>query len=85
MENINPNTDMRNLTYDKVLRLPEGTHVARVNAEKCMIVRLRQGYTLTTLTGDGRLRVQYYSERAHLFWEDIVENPFRQEKGGQSS
>lgn len=50
-----------------------------------MIVRLRQGYTLTTLTGDGRLRVQYYSERAHLFWEDIVENPFRQKKGGQSS
>ena len=63
-----------NLTYDAILKLPEGAHVVRVNAEKCMVIRLRQGYTLTALTPDNRLRVQYYSERAHLFWEDIVEN-----------
>ena len=41
-----------------------------------MVIRLRQGFTLTALTPDNRLRVQYYSERAHLFWEDIVENIF---------
>ena len=29
-----------------------------------------------SMTPDNRLRVQYYSERAHLFWEDIVENIF---------
>ena len=56
--------------------MPEGAHIAHVNAEKCMVIRLRQGYTLTALTPDNRLRVQYYSERAHLFWEDIVENIF---------
>ena len=36
-----------NLTYDAILKLPEGAHVVRVNAEKCMVIRLRQGYTLT--------------------------------------
>ena len=70
-------SDLPNLTYDAILKLPEGAHVVRVNAEKCMAIRLRQGYTLTALTPDNRLRVQYYSERAHLFWEDIVENAFR--------
>ena len=65
-----------NLTYDAILKLPEGAHVVRVNAEKCMVIRLRQGYTLIAVTPDKRLRVQYYSERAHLFWEDIVENIF---------
>lgn len=69
-------SDLPNLTYDSILKLPEGAHVVRVNAEKCMVIRLRQGYTLTALTSDNRLRVQYYSERAHLFWEDIVENIF---------
>ena len=74
-ENTN-HSDLPNLTYTAVLKLPEGAHVVRVNAEKCMVIRLRQGYTLTTVTPDKRLRVQYYSERAHLFWEDIVENIF---------
>ena len=69
-------SDLHNLTYDAILKLPEGAHVVRVNAEKCMAIRLQQGYTLTALTSDNRLRVQYYSERAHLFWEDIVENIF---------
>lgn len=40
------------------------------------VLAVQQGYTLTALTSDNRLRVQYYSERAHLFWEDIVENIF---------
>ena len=40
-------SDLPNLTYDAILKLPEGAHVVRVNAEKCMAIRLRQGYTLT--------------------------------------
>lgn len=75
-ENLN-HSDLPNLTYEAILKLPEGAHIVCVNAEKCMVIRLRQGYTLTTVTPDKRLRVQYYSERAHLFWEDIVENAFR--------
>ena len=70
----NTHSDLPNLTYTAVLKLPEGAHIVRVNTEKCM---LRQGYTLLAPTPDQRLRVQYYSERAHLFWEDIVENTFR--------
>ena len=70
-------SDLSNLTYDAVLKLPEGAHIAHVNSEKCMVIRLRQGYTLIAVTTDKRLRVQYYRERAHLFWEDIVENAFR--------
>ena len=72
-------SDLPNLTFTAVLKLPEGAHIVRVNTEKCMVIRMRQGYTLLAPTPDKRLRVQYYSERAHLFWEDIVENTFRVE------
>ena len=75
-ENTN-HSDLPNLTYTAVLKLPEGAQIVRVNTEKCMVIRLRQGYTLLAPAPDQRLRVQYYSERAHLFWEDIVENTFR--------
>ena len=49
-----------------------------VNAEKCMVIRLRQGFTLTvTSTLDNRSCVQYYSERAHLLsWGGHRENIF---------
>ena len=70
-------SDLPNLTFTAVLKLPEGAQIVRVNTEKCMVIRLRQGYTLLAPAPDQRLRVQYYSERAHLFWEDIVENTFR--------
>lgn len=75
-ENTN-HSDLPNLTFTAVLKLPEGAQIVRVNTEKCMVIRLRQGYTLLAPAPDQRLRVQYYSERAHLFWEDIVENTFR--------
>ena len=75
-ENLS-HSDLPNLTYDAILTLPEGAHIVCAPADTCMVIRLRQGYTLTTVTPDKRLRVQYYSERAHLFWEDIVENAFR--------
>ena len=64
------------MTYDAILKLPEGAHVVRVNAEKSMVIRLRQGYTLIAVTPGQAPARQYYSERAHLFWEDIVENIF---------
>ena len=47
-----------NLTYDAILKLPEGAHVVRVNAEKCMVVRLRQGCTLPGLAQVNRRGVQ---------------------------
>lgn len=37
------------MTYKEILKLPEGAHVVTVNTERCMVVRLREGYTLTTV------------------------------------
>ena len=36
------------MTYKEILKLPEGAHLTTVNTEKCMVIRLREGYTLTT-------------------------------------
>ena len=47
-----------------------------VNTERCMIVRLRDGYTLTTLLPEKKMLIQRYSERGHLLWEDKVQNVF---------
>ena len=32
------------MTYKDILRLSEGVHVVTVNTERCMVVRLRDGY-----------------------------------------
>ena len=47
-----------------------------VNTERCMVVRLREGFTLITVLPGSRLLIQQYSERAHLLWEDRVEDVF---------
>lgn len=47
-----------------------------VNTEKCMVIRLREGYTLTTALSGEKLLIQRYSERANLLYEDTVDNIF---------
>ena len=64
------------MTYKEILKLGEGAHVVTVNTERCLIVRLRDGYTLTTLLPEKKMLIQRYSERSHLLWEDKVQNVF---------
>lgn len=64
------------MTYKEILKLGEGAHVVTVNTERCLIVRLRDGYTLTTLLPEKKMLIQRYSERGHLLWEDKVQNVF---------
>ena len=64
------------MTYKEILKLGEGAHVVTVNTERCMIVRLRDGYTLTTHLPEKKMLIQRYSERGHLLWEDKVDNVF---------
>lgn len=64
------------MTYKDILKLPEGTHVVTVNTERCMVIRLRDGFTLTTFLPDKQMLIQRYSERANLLWEDRLEDIF---------
>ena len=64
------------MTYKDILKLPEGAHLATVNTEKCMVIRLREGFTLTTALPGGKLLIQRYSDRANLLYEDTVDNIF---------
>lgn len=64
------------MTYKDILKLPEGAHLATVNTEKCMVVRLRDGFTLTTTLPGRKLLIQRYSEKANLLYEDAVDNIF---------
>ena len=64
------------MTYKEILKLPEGAHVVAVNTERCMVVRLLEGYTLTTVLPRAKMLIQRYSERGHLLWEDKVDNVF---------
>ena len=64
------------MTFKEILKLKEGAHVVDVNTERCMVVRLREGFTLTTVLPGRKLLIQRYSERAHLLWEDRVDDVF---------
>jgi len=64
------------MTYKDILKLPEGTHVVTVNTERCMVIRLRDGFTLTTFLPDKQILIQRYSERANLLWEDRLDDIF---------
>ena len=64
------------MTYKEILMRPEGAHTVVVNTERCMVVRLREGYTLTTILPCSKMLIQRYSERGHLLWEDRVDNIF---------
>lgn len=64
------------MTFKDILKLDEGAHVVTVNAEQCMVVRLREGFTLTMLLPEKKMLIQRFSERGHLLWEDKVDNVF---------
>ena len=64
------------MTFKDILELDEGAHVVTVNTERCMVVRLREGFTLTTLIPGRKMLIQRFSERGHLLWEDRVDNVF---------
>ena len=64
------------MTYKDILKLKEGAHVVTVNTERCLVVRLREGYTLTTLISGKQMLIQRYSERGHLLWEDRLNDVF---------
>ena len=64
------------MTYKDILKLKEGAHVVMVNTERCLVVRLREGYTLTTLIPGKQMLIQRYSERGHLLWEDRLNDVF---------
>ena len=46
------------MTYKEILKLPEGVHVVTVNNERCMGVRLHEGFTLTTVLPGAKSLVQ---------------------------
>ena len=60
------------MNYNEILKLPEGAHLVTVNTETCMVIRLREGFTLTTALPDGK----HYSEKGHLLAEERFENIF---------
>ena len=71
------------MTYEEILKLPKGTHLATVNTEKCMIIRLHEGFILATALPGKILLIQRYSEKANLLQEDIVDNIFASETKGK--
>ena len=64
------------MNYQEILKLPEGMHIVTVNTERCMVCRMREGYTLTTMLPDRMMLIQHYSERGQLLNESRVENIF---------
>lgn len=64
------------MTYKDILRLSEGVHVVTVNTERCMVIRLRDGYTLTSFLPERLMLIQRFSERGHLLWEERVDDIF---------
>ena len=64
------------MNYNEILKLPEGIHIVTVNSECYMVVRLQEGFTLTTMFPDRMMLIQHYSEKGHLLAEQRFENIF---------
>ena len=64
------------MTYKDILKLPEGTHVVTINTERCMVIRMKEGFTLTTFLPNKNMLIQRYSEKAALLCEDRFDNIF---------
>lgn len=64
------------MTHKEILKLYEGAHLVTIDGEKCMAIRLRDGFTLTTVQPGRKLQIQRYSEKANLLYEDTVDNIF---------
>ena len=64
------------MTCKDILKLSEGTHVVMVNTERCMVIRMRDGFTLTRFLPDRTMLIQLYSGKGHLLREDRLDNFF---------
>ena len=64
------------MNYQEILKLPEGMHIVTVNTERCMVCRMHEGYTLTTMLPDRMMLIQHYSEKGQLLNESHIENIF---------
>ncbi len=64
------------MTFKDILKFDEGAHTVMVNSERCMVVRLLEGFTLTTVLPGKQILIQRFSERGHLLWLDKVDNVF---------
>ena len=64
------------MNYNEILKLPEGVHIVTVNTERCMVIRLQEGFTLTTFLPERMMLIQHYSEKGHLLSEERFENIF---------
>ena len=64
------------MTCKDILKLSEGTHVVTVNTERCMVIRMRDGYTLTRFLPDRTMLIQLYNEKGHLLREDRLDSFF---------
>lgn len=64
------------MNYQEILKLPEGMHIVTVNTERCMVCRMHEGYTLTTMLPDRKMLIQHYSEKGQLLNESRIENIF---------
>lgn len=64
------------MNYNEILKLPEGVHIVTVNTERCMVIRLQEGFTLTTFLPERMMLIQHYSEKGHLLSEKRFENIF---------
>ena len=64
------------MNYKDILRLSEGAHAVTVNTERCLVVRMRDGFTVTTRLPDRKLLIQRCSERGQLLREDRVDDVF---------
>ena len=64
------------MNYQEILKLPEGPHIVVVNTERCMVYRMQDGFTLTTLLPNKKMLIQHYSEKGHLLNETRCKNIF---------
>lgn len=64
------------MNYNEILKLHEGVHIVTVNTERCMVIRLQEGFTLTTTLPDRMMLIQHFSEKGHLLAEERFENCF---------
>ena len=69
------------MTYKEILKLREGAHVGQRQHGDLHGRPPAGRFTLTTILPERKLLIQCYSERAHLLWQDTVEDVFSSGKG----
>lgn len=71
------------MQVEDILKLREGAYVQTIDGRKSMAVRLREGFTLTTVVPQHKLLIQRYSEHGNLLWEDLVDDVFTERRKGK--